>query len=274
MYKYFLILFFVFSFVCEANNDFLKQYDPELPYTYKGSLLNYKNMANKVWLLGVVKKMNNYVKKQPNEICAYKIRNYMMQSIFDLTKSKSEKVKIADIATRYNVDVLKIFPGNAMFKTWYTLFFTESYLYKDKQSILNKAPVIVKFLSESVDSNPKCCLTLPAFLLGAFYGKLPAFPTSVGDYNKAVTVLKDAINNTPGSIINYLQLSEIYYLNGKFNKALEMLDLAEKIKPITFVEYFDNVAFKDGIPFFRKEIISRTWTSERNLFEEIKALKK
>ncbi|HEK25191.1 MAG TPA: tetratricopeptide repeat protein, partial [Hydrogenobaculum sp.] len=52
-----------------------------------------------------------------------------------------------------------------------------------------------------------------------------------GHYHKAETLLKEVLQKDPNSAKAHYMLSQVYYLEGKYNKALNELNVAKKLDP-------------------------------------------
>ena len=70
-----------------------------------------------------------------------------------------------------------------------------------------------------------------AGLLGRLYFKLPPFPLSFGNPDKAAIFLKEAISLDPATIYYHVFLAELLAYQEKTDEALEILNAATKIKP-------------------------------------------
>ncbi len=244
-----------------------KAYDLENPLGYKGSKLSIAHLTDRRWLLQTIRLLNKQAKQDPFNKEVYKVRNYLLQVLIEITPTKAEKINLSKIGVYYTKEALKRFPDSHFFKIWYILFFTETYMYLDPQIFLSKVPVIVKSLEDAVNDDPGCCLSLAALLLGTIYAKLPSFPVSVGDIDKGIKYLKIAVKYNPRLMVNHLQLAEAYYLKGEKEKALREIELARKVKPRNYGEYFDYVRFQSRIDEFEQLIKEGKWTNKMSIYE-------
>lgn len=93
---------------------------------------------------------------------------------------------------------------------------------------LNKLPEIVEALkiAQKVDSLDAGG---PLRVLGMLYLKAPAWPTGIGDLDKSLEVLKQAVTKYPTHPQNFIFYAEALIEDDNKEKALEHLDMAYKL---------------------------------------------
>ena len=70
-------------------------------------------------------------------------------------------------------------------------------------------------------------------------------------------------------MVNYLFLAETLNAEGKKAEAIEYLNKAQAIKPVTWVEYVYYKDFYPGIKILKEGIKNNTWTTRKDIFLEI-----
>jgi tetratricopeptide (TPR) repeat protein len=88
---------------------------------------------------------------------------------------------------------------------------------------------VVKALKRSVDMDPDMDDGGPLRVLGALYLKAPPWPAGVGDEEKALELLEQAVEDHPDHPLNHLFLAEAQIEDEEYESAQEHIDLARKL---------------------------------------------
>ncbi|GEM_PF-3300254 len=244
---------------------FLNSIDPEASIFSKESILTFDHFGNDQWICSIIGKLNQIISNHPYLRQAYRIRNYFVQAMVQNAISQGEKVYWSKIGLKYVNQARKRFPEDNVFKFWSLLFYSEANFYLNSRIFTTLAPRIIAFTERIVKKDPLCCKGIPLLFLGSLYLKLPSFPISVGDKKKSEAYLKKCIHFFPQLNLAHLRLAELYYSEGKIDKALKEIERARKVEPGNFIEYYDYLLYRDGIDKFEYAIRTGMWKDSMDL---------
>ncbi len=88
---------------------------------------------------------------------------------------------------------------------------------------------VVKALKRCVDQDPDRDEGGPLRVLGALYLKAPPWPAGVGDEEKALELLEQAVEDHPNHPLNHLFLAEAQIEDEEYEAAQENIDQARKL---------------------------------------------
>ncbi len=183
----------------------------------------------------ILDKLNKALRKDPHNLQLHILRNSYIYILWDIAPLKMKKA-IAKQGLKYAEETIKEFPNHpdgwirkAIFLGTYAItigILNALYLSKEVRDAALRAYSL----------NKKYYYAMPCQVLGRIYFKLPPFPLSYGNSDKAAKYLYEAYKYAPDFAHVYMYLAELEASKGNVELAEKLLNKIPDIQPRTWYE--------------------------------------
>ncbi len=209
-------------------------YDPEKPVTEK-FIPTLKDIENPKFEKWIIVQLTQELRKNPKNFDLHRIRLDYIYYLWEVSPSKDEK-KIVKYGVNAVNELCKYFPNHPHCYLSRAIMLSLLGLELGPLNTLEEVPRVIKLYQKAAAMNPTWFYCFAVRNLGRLYFKLPGFPASVGDYDKAEKYLKRAYRYCPDHPDIYVYLGDLYYIQGKKKKAIEFVKKLYTLKPRTWLE--------------------------------------
>ncbi len=230
--KKIFLLFFIGVINLYAFNP--EMYDLNRPLSKKINV-DLKKIEDPIYVAGIIKKLNDEIAKSPEDARLYFLRNMYFYILWDISPI-SKKAAISKIALKYAVKTSQLFPESPDGWTFRAIFLGTYGISKGVLNALSVARDMRIYALKAYKIDKSYFYAQPPQLLGRLYFKLPSFPVSFGDLDKARKYLYEAYKLAPGYAHVYMYIAELEASVGNIKKAEEFLDKLPGIKVHTYFE--------------------------------------
>ncbi len=209
-------------------------YDLNRPVGSKISV-NFEQMENVGYVSGIVKKLNEAIAKDPDNVGLYVMRNEYLYLLWDIAPV-DKKIYYAKLGLRAAEETIKKFPDHPDGWINKAIFLGVYGLSKGVLNALSVAKEMRICALKAYKMNKTYYYAQPPQILGRLYFKLPSFPVSFGDLEKARRYLYEAYRIDPTYPYTYMYIAELEAATGNIDKAKKFILDISNIKPRTYFE--------------------------------------
>ncbi len=227
-----LLFLMLFAYPLLAFNP--QEYDLNRPV---GShiAVDLSKIEDEKYVLNILKKINKEIHLHPDDLELYILRNSYVYILWDISP-KAKKKLYSTIGIKYADETIKKFPKSPDGWVRKGIFIGTYAITVGVLNVLKYAPEMIKNLQKAYQLNKRYYYAMPCQVLGRVYFKLPPFPLSYGDINKAARYLYEALKIAPSFAHIYVYLAELEAERGNKKLALKFLDKIAQIHPKTWYE--------------------------------------
>jgi len=192
--------------------------------------------------LSTAKRVTNHLlsltKKYPDNFKLYEVLCQWSYFLWRLPEEKEEKLKGVQVMRLCAHKLREIAPEKTEAFFWPVFVQAVEVLTLGVLETFHRMVGIKALLDQAQTLNPTYFSSAPFWFTGRVYFKLPGFPLSIGDPEKAEQYLEEAVKRSPGFAAPYLFLAETKLFLGKKEEGYKLLDQIPKVKPATYFEKY------------------------------------
>ena len=197
--------------------------------------INIKKLEDPRFLTSTLNKISRAIKRDPRNKLLHSLRFQFGLFLWDVLPPEKKgdfariAIKWADEEIKYLPDIGDGWAAKGMFLGAYGLS-------KGPLNVLYFADDEERYLLKAYRLGDRWIRSFAAGLLGLFYFKLPPFPMSIGDIEKARKYLIEAIEMEPGNIYFKIFYAEVLSYTGQIDKAMEIIRSLPDLQPRRWYE--------------------------------------
>ena len=154
---------------------------------------------------------------------------------------KKDKLAIFEEGKKYGEKGVELAPDSVHTNLWCAVNMGLYGYEKGISDSLFLVEPMEKYAKKALEIDESFFYGAPHRVLGKLYTEAPAWPMSVGDYNKAIEHLQKALEFGPDYLQNHLFIAEAYIAKWQNDKAKEHLEIVLKADPTPNMEKFDAI---------------------------------
>ncbi len=197
--------------------------------------VDINKIENTNYVENIINLLNKQITKHPQDIELYILRNSYVYILWDISPLQMKK-SISKEGLRYAEETIKMFPNNPDGWIRKSIFLGTYAITVGVLNVLYLAKDIKNAALKAYQLNKRYYYAMPCQILGRIYFKLPPFPVSYGDPDKAAKYLYEAFKFAPNFAHIYMYLAELEASRGNIKLAEEFLDKIPQLHPKTWYE--------------------------------------
>ncbi len=255
--KKIIVFLFIFIVTTPLYSFNYKEYDLTLPVTVKiKPTLN--DLENPAYIKNVIKQLNLEIKKNPYNYKLHQLRNMYSYLLWDSSPEPTKEI-ISRVGLEYALDTIRHFPNRPDGYLWKGIFLGIYGLSVGVLNVVGSAPQMKRALLKSYKMDKKYFYSHAAFVLGRMYFKLPSFPISFGDVNKAEKYIREALSLNDHYVLPYVFLAEVLVYKEKKKEAMDTLNKIPKVKSETWYQKVIKVWTVRELDSIKRHLFSPDW---------------
>jgi len=269
--KRFILIILLCSFAGKLLSFDVRLYDlfapPSAPFAS-----SFKQLENPAYLKWIIDNLDRLAHKDRRNLKVFRLRNiYTFLYWYVLPPDKKEKA--VKLGLKFSEETTSLFPRDPDGWLWKGSFLGLYGLMKGVLNVLNLAPRGLSYLLKAYKLDKTYLHGEPAIVLAKTLYKLPHFPVSYGDPEKARKLLSEAISIDPDFPYGYVDLAELEAYEGNTLAALSYLTRLDDLHPRSWYAKIVYHWTLKVLPFFREQISKVKWHRYRNDFFDIPVTK-